>query len=116
MEVELKKKVNGDLKQFFYKISFCVDCTSDEFKTLIAHYEQLAMFYKSDYKITEKNLSEYAENYYYFCITFAKSTKTMNLSTKAIQETFINDLEIIRHLYIISHPEFEVKALPGFFE
>lgn len=109
----MKRNVRADLKRFYCQISFFIECSKSDFEKVVKHYEGLCLFYSIKGNFDLNNLTEPDESFEYFSfeLIIEKSMKNYHLSTTALRNIFLNDLEIIRQLYYINDPIFECPYL-----
>jgi hypothetical protein len=111
----MKKRVTADLKRFYCKISFVIECSKSDFDNVVEHYERFCAFYNIEGKFYPKVLmnEESPFEHFDFVAIFQKTQANNHLSTIALRNILLNDLEIIRQLHYINEPEFECPNLSG---
>lgn len=109
----MKKNVRADLKPFYCKISFNVECAKSDFDALLDHYKSLCSFYNIEGTFFHRQLEDGSQGceYYSFALSLSKSKENYHLSTVALRNVFLYDLEIIRQLDYINDLEFECPAV-----
>lgn len=109
----MKKVVRADLKKFYCRIYFNIECLKVDFDKVVQHYQDLCLFYniKGTFDLNDLRDEEITFEYYSFELVLEKSIKNYHLSTVALRNIFLNDLEIIRQLHYINDLEFECPSL-----
>ena len=109
----MKKKVNADMKRFYCKISYVIECSKPDFDNVVEHYRLLCAFYNIEGKFYLKKLmsTEMPFEHFDFVAIFQKTDTNFHLNTVALRNIFLNDLEIIRQLHYINEPVFECPSL-----
>jgi hypothetical protein len=109
----MKKNVNADLKKFYCTISFVIECSKVDFEKVVQHYQDLFAFYNIEGTISSNDLIdvELSFEHFSFSVIIQKDMESYYLSTVALRNIFLNDLEIIRQLHYISEAKFECPIL-----
>lgn len=104
----MRKTVKADTKQFHCRIQFNIQCTKEQLDAVVEHYESVCLFYNIKGLFYLDCLSEADElcEIYSFSLTLQKAKQGWHLSTVALRNVMLNDLEIIRQLHYISDPLF----------
>jgi hypothetical protein len=109
----MRKIVRADLKKFYCKIYFVIECPKADFDNVVEHYRHLCAFYniEGNFDLNELTDEEIPVEHFSFALTLEKSEHNYHLSTVALRNIFLNDLEIIRQLHYINDLEFECPML-----
>lgn len=109
----MRKRVNADLKRFYCEISFIIECSNSDFEKVKQHYRDLCSFYNIEGTFSQKSLmsDEFQFEHFWFSVILTKSEKNYHLSTVALRNVFLNDLEIIRQLHYVNDVEFQCPRL-----
>jgi hypothetical protein len=111
----MKKNVNADTKGFSCRIAFVIECSEIDSKKVVKHYDDLCLFYNIKGTIFLRPLmtEQMKFEHFWFVATIEKTPDDWHLNTVALRNIFLNDLEIIRQLHLLSDLEFHCPVLPS---
>ena len=110
----MKKKPMADLRCWYCKISFEIECSMEDVNIVVDHYKHLYSFYDIEGIVHLYNLTsnDNASPYFRIDVFLEKSIESnWHLSATALRNIFLNDFELLRQLHYINDPVFECPFL-----